>query len=208
MDRADRAQRSAQVTNIRQQFGNPTGWMGAAIGYLMAAKNRERSEWVLSQLAIAPHDRVLEIGFGSGADVTRAAARAAFVAGIDRSGVMLRQATRRNRRTIASGRVNLRLGLVPPLPFADRAFDKAFSINSFQFWKDEGVALGELKRVMRPGGTVALAVQPRNKGATEATAREVGRQMAAALTASGFADVAIAFHAMRPVSTACVTARA
>jgi len=121
---------------------------------------------------------------------------------------MLRQAPRRNRAGVAGGRVDLRLGAVPPLPFDRGAFDKAFSINSFQFWKDEGAALRELKRVMKPGGTVALAVQPRNKGATERTARDVGQQMAAALTAAGFADVAIAFQRMRPVSTTCVTARA
>jgi ubiquinone/menaquinone biosynthesis C-methylase UbiE len=193
---------------IRKQFGHPTGWMGALIGHLMALKNRERSEWILAQLALAQTDRVLEIGFGPGVDVKRAAARATSVAGIDRSDVMLRQATRRNRAGVDGGRIELRLGTVPPIPFGDGAFDKAFSINSFQFWKDEGLALAELRRVMKPGGIVALAVQPRNKGATEATAREVGRQMAAALTAAGFSDVAIAFHAMRPVSTACVTARA
>lgn len=193
---------------VRQQFGNPTGWLGAFVGHLMALKNRERSEWVLTQLAIGPSDHVLEIGFGSGVDVRRAALLARQVSGIDRSDVMLRQATRRNQRTIAEGRVHLRLGAVPPLPFDDGVFDKAFSINAFQFWRDPAAALRELMRVMKPGGVVAVAVQPRNKGATEATSQETGRQIAAALTGAGFCDVRPVFQPLKPVSTACATARA
>ena len=37
---------------------------------------------------------------------------------------------------------------------------------------------------MKPGGLVAIAVQPRNAGATEETARETGERIAAALTAT------------------------
>jgi ubiquinone/menaquinone biosynthesis C-methylase UbiE len=169
----------------------------------MALKNRERSEWVLSRLELNERDRVLEIGFGPGTDVRRAARRAGHVAGIDPSDVMLGQARARNRRAIAAGRVDLRFGAMPKLPFEDARFDKAFSINSFQFWPDGIAGLMELRRVMRPGGLVAIAVQPRNAGATEATARETGDRIAAALAATGFSGVRVAYKEMKPVSTAC-----
>lgn len=174
----------------------------------MAVKNRERSEWVLSRLNLDEDDRVLEIGFGSGADVRRAAFRAGYVAGVDPSRMMLAQARRRNRTAVDAGRVDLRLGAMPELPFATDGFDKAFSINSFQFWPDKVAGSRELRRVMKPGGGVVIAVQPRNSGATEADARKTGDDIAGALTAAGFSGVQVVFRAMKPVSTACAIAKA
>ena len=172
----------------------------------MAFKNRERSEWVLSRLSLHEVDRVLEIGFGSGADVKRAAGRAGHVTGIDPSQVMLNQARRRNRTAVDAGRVELRLGAMPMLPFGRECFTKAFSINSFQFWPDKTAGLCELSRVMTPGGVVAIAEQPRNSGATDDTARRTGDEIAHALTAAGFRDVQVAFRKMKPESTACAIA--
>jgi len=101
------------MSSIRAQFEHPTGWLGSVVGMLMSIKNRERSEWVLSQLAVAPGDRVLEIGFGPGMDIARTAAGGASVVGIDHSEVMLRQAFRRNADAIRAGRVDLRRGAMP-----------------------------------------------------------------------------------------------
>ena len=83
--------------NWRSQFAKPTGALGWAVGHAMAFQNRQRSEWVFSLLDLRPEDRVLEIGFGSGTDLARASGVAAFVAGVDHSDVMLRQASQRNR---------------------------------------------------------------------------------------------------------------
>lgn len=193
--------------NWRSQFAKPTGALGWMVGYAMSIKNRERSEWVLSLLDLKPADRVLEIGFGSGADIARASRVAAFVAGVDHSEVMLRQASRRNRDAIRDGRVDVRVGAAAQLPFPDAQFDCVFAINSAQFWKDSVKTFMELRRVVKPGGRVLLAVQPRNKGATEETARQVGFGIAKALTQAGFEDAHCEFREMRPVSTACVLGR-
>jgi SAM-dependent methyltransferase len=192
----------------RDQFAHPCGKMGWFVGQLMAFKNRERSEWVLSRLDLDEEDRVLEIGFGPGVDIRRAAARAGYVTGIDPSDVMLRLARRRNADAEAVGRVDVRLGGMPRLPFGDATFDKAFAINSYQFWPDKLQSVRELKRVMKADGRIAVAVQPRHAGATEATVRDVGRDVAGMLEAAGFSDVQALYRRMKPVSTACVTARA
>jgi ubiquinone/menaquinone biosynthesis C-methylase UbiE len=192
----------------RAQFAHPCGTLGWFVGQLMAFKNRERSEWVLSRLNLDEEDRVLEVGFGPGVDIKRAAERAGYVTGVDPSDVMLRLAGRRNAGAVAAGRVDLRGGAMPRLPFDAATFDKAFSINSYQFWPDKLESVRELKRVMKPDGRVAVAVQPRNAGATESTVRDVGRDMAATLEAAGFSDVQAVYKRMRPVSTACVTAKA
>jgi ubiquinone/menaquinone biosynthesis C-methylase UbiE len=191
----------------RQQFANPAGVGGWAVGHLMALKNRERSQWVLALLDLAPGESVLELGFGPGVDVQRAVRGGALVAGVDHSPEMLRQARRRNAHAIASGQVDLRLGSADSLPFTDRSFDKAFAINVAQFWPAAERPLAELSRVLRPGGLVALAVQPRARDATEETARETGAQLQRALEAAGFDRVHVESARMRPVSVVCALGR-
>ena len=192
---------------VVKQFAKPTGAFGSLIGHAMAFKNRERSEWVASLLDLKSHERVLEIGFGPGTDIARASRAAAFVAGVDHSEAMLRQASQRNRDAIRDGRVELKLGTAAKLPYPDAQFDCVFAINSAQFWKDLPKPLAEIARVLKPGGRVLLAVQPRNKGASEETARQVGFGLNKALTGAGFEDVYCEFREMRPVSTAAVLGR-
>ena len=191
----------------RSQFAKPTGLAGWMVGHLMAIKNRDRSVWVFSLLDLKPTDRVLEIGFGSGADVARASRTAAFVAGVDHSDVMVRQATSRNAKAINEGRVNLRLGKVDELPYPDEHFHKVFAINSAQFWKEAVHSLAEISRVLKPGGWLAVAVQPRGKNVTDETTRQVGIGFSKALTAAGFDEVHCEFQQMRPVATVCVLGR-
>ena len=89
------------------QFGNPHGLLGRLAGHVMALNNHKRSTWVLSLLALAETDRVLEVGFGPGVALQRASARVirGKLLGIDHSATMLAQARRRNRVAIAAGRM-------------------------------------------------------------------------------------------------------
>jgi len=184
-----------------EQFACPQGRLGWVVGHLMAWKNGGRSEWVRSLLDVEPADRLLEIGFGPGVDVRWASRRAAYVAGVDRSAVMVRMARSRSRVAVEQGRVRLELGSADDLPFEDCSFDKIYAINSAQFWPRG--ALAEARRVLKPGGTVYLAVQPRTKGASEATVDETGAALEAGLRAAGFASVRSLKKRMRPLSTVC-----
>src|SRR5262249_10305375 len=42
------------------------------------------------------------------------------------------------------------------LPFRDLMFDKAFAVNSFQFWPDPARALREIARVLAPKGRLVI----------------------------------------------------
>jgi ubiquinone/menaquinone biosynthesis C-methylase UbiE len=188
----------------RSQFAKPSGPLGWMVGHVMAMKNGDRSEWVFSLLDLEPADRVLEIGFGPGADIERASRVAKFVAGVDHSELMVRLASKRNQNAIRDQRVELRHGIAARLPYPDAHFDCIFAINSAQFWKDSAKTLRELSRVLKPGGRVALAVQPRSKDATDETSRQVGYGLAKVMNTSGFEDVRCEFKEMKPVATACV----
>jgi len=189
----------------RQQFARPTGALGQLAGHLMAFRNKERSWWVLPLLEIHDKDRVLEVGFGSGVDIRRVSEIAVhgFIAGIDHSEVMLRQAQRRNAAGIQAGRVELQLGSASRLPYPDGSFDKAFSINVAQFWQDPLAPIQEMRRVLREGGRIAVAVQPRSKGANERTARETGKMLTENLKAAGFSQVRLEAKKLKPVSVVC-----
>jgi ubiquinone/menaquinone biosynthesis C-methylase UbiE len=49
---------------------------------------------------------------------------------------------------------------VERLPFADNTFDTTLAINSMQVWPDAVTGLRELWRVLKPGGSIALAFTP------------------------------------------------
>lgn len=196
---------TGQNSGWRGQFERPTGLAGRLIGHLMARKNKERSWWVLPLLDIHHDDRVLEIGFGSGMDVRRVSEMTVggFVAGVDHSEVMVEQASKRNAAAIRAGRVELQHGPATRLPYADDSFDKAFSINVAQFWKDPVEVFLEVRRVLRPGGLMAMAVQPRTQGSTDRTARETGQKLMDGLREAGFSELRLQSKKMKPVSAVC-----
>jgi ubiquinone/menaquinone biosynthesis C-methylase UbiE len=112
----------------------------------------------IASLDVQPHDRVLEIGFGPGVGIELLASllSSGRVAGVDDSEEMVEQARVRNAEAIKTGRVELRRGSVETLPFEHETFDKALAINSMQVWLDAVAGLREIRRVMKPGGRVAL----------------------------------------------------
>jgi ubiquinone/menaquinone biosynthesis C-methylase UbiE len=187
----------------RKQFSKPEGALGWLAGQVMARSNRDRSEFVLALLDFKPQDQVLEIGFGPGADLRRASDMAGFVAGVDHSSLMVKQASQRNAAAIRAGKVKLELAPANQLPFGDAQFDKIFAINSAQFWKDSVGTIKEVGRVLKPGGVLALAIQPRSKGATDDHAYQAGRGLADAMKKAGFSDVRCESRQTKPVSTVC-----
>ncbi len=144
---------------LAKQFRQPSGFLGKLLGFFFRI-NREGIEWTIGLLDIRPTDRVLEIGFGPGHAIRRADALASQgrVAGVDFSDTMVRQARKRNAAAIAEGRVDLRQGDASALPYPDNSFDKVFATNVIYFWQDPAANLEELKRVMKPGGRLALYV--------------------------------------------------
>ncbi|NNJ11605.1 class I SAM-dependent methyltransferase [Chloroflexales bacterium ZM16-3] len=148
---------------FHDQFGNPHGLGGRLAGWLMALTNRDLNTWAVDQLAVRPGDHVLEIGFGPGLAVQTLARRARHgqVDGIDVSPLMVEQAVRRNATMVKAGRVRLQTGVVSALPFEDGSFDRVLAVNNVQFWPSLADDLREVARVMRPGATLAIVLQPR-----------------------------------------------
>jgi SAM-dependent methyltransferase len=158
---------------LRAQFGRPTGFVGYLAGRIMARRpsNIERIRWVLSLLQVGPTDRVFVVGFGPGVSIQMVSdiARQGFVAGVDHSEEMVKQAVRRNAEAVRSGRVALRVGSASNPPSFDAPFDKIFTINSIHFWENPVDCLCKLRQMLKPGGVIAVAIQPRSQTATDQT---------------------------------------
>jgi ubiquinone/menaquinone biosynthesis C-methylase UbiE len=147
---------------LMRMFGRPRGALGRLGGIIMARTNGEFARSAIGLLDVQPDDRVLEVGFGPGVgiEILAKSAPAGHVAGVDCSGEMVEQAAARNAGAIERGVVDLRHGSVETLPFDDGAFDAALAINSMQVWPDAVAGLREIRRVVRPGGRIALGFTP------------------------------------------------
>jgi ubiquinone/menaquinone biosynthesis C-methylase UbiE len=167
------------------QFKRPTGVLGSAVGHLMALKNRARGRWVIERLGLQTGMRVLEVGCGPGADAAHVLSllgTSGSYVGVDASDVMVRQASARNRGAVRRGRASFVLRDISDGLELEPTFDVGFSINCAQFWPNLDAGLAEMRRVIRQGGRIVVAVQPRNRGATEDdSARWSERLSAAAL---------------------------
>src|SRR5665213_1556207 len=55
-------------------------------------------------------------------------------------------------------------GALEALPYADKSFDLVTGFNAFQFAGNPAAALGEARRVLKPGGTVAIVTWGKPEG--------------------------------------------
>jgi SAM-dependent methyltransferase len=192
------------------QFHCPHGLGGRLAGWTMAhrSSNRQRNRWVVGLLDVQPADRVLEVGFGPGNAIRELSllATRGQVLGVDHSELMVRQARRRNAAAVRAGRVDLRLGSAEALPgFEGGPVDKILAVNTMGMWPDPVARLSELRSRLRPGGTIAIASQPRCPGATSETSARAAREIEAALRQAGFAPAHVETLALDP-PVACVIA--
>ncbi|HEY3376987.1 MAG TPA: methyltransferase domain-containing protein [Armatimonadota bacterium] len=148
---------------IAAKFRNPTGLVGRLVGNMMVRGNQVEQEWTVSRLGIQPTDHVLEIGYGPGDALQYAVQKARHVSGIDFSETMRQVARKRNAAAIRAGQVELKQGEVLSMPYADASFDKIYTIHCFYFWAKPLDVLREIQRVLKPGGLLAVTINPKDR---------------------------------------------
>jgi ubiquinone/menaquinone biosynthesis C-methylase UbiE len=126
-----------------------------------AIKNEQMNRFAVEALGVQPEDQVLEIGFGHGHAIRLIAERAhkGMVAGIDPSDVMVRHAAKRNRELIKAGSVELWQSSVSNIPYEYARFNKVLAVDNYQHWPHTEFNLGEVQRVLKPGGLLALCLR-------------------------------------------------
>lgn len=202
------------MTSVAGQARQPSGLVGWLFGHVMAFFNDGMNCLAVDLLDVRPADRVLEVGFGHGKTLLELARRArdGFVAGIDFSAVMVRQAQWRNQELIRAGRVEVKLASVSNIPYPEAEFDKVCAVNTYPFWPDPADDLQEVRRVLRPGGRMVLAVRAREGDRDDGfnrigfTARQLG-EIEELVRRVGFQDVALTVKKVRFMNAANVVAK-
>jgi ubiquinone/menaquinone biosynthesis C-methylase UbiE len=155
---------------IARQASLPTGLLGRALGAIMAMETRALNDQVLRQLAIVPGERILEIGFGHGRTLERAAKAhpEARFAGIDHASDVVTALARRCAALVEGGRLELIAGDSRALPWPDGSFDGVFAVHTIYFWRQAERDLAEVRRVLQPGGRLVIAFRERTPEAEAA----------------------------------------
>jgi ubiquinone/menaquinone biosynthesis C-methylase UbiE len=128
---------------------------GDAYELQMGRWSRRLAPLLIGFSGIERAERVLDVGCGTGNLAICLAGNPAIgrVTGLDLAEVYIEHARHGN----SDPRLTFEVGDVCALPFADASFDHSLSMLALQFAPDTGLATCEMKRVTRPGGTVAAA---------------------------------------------------
>ena len=143
---------------IVKQARMPTGKFGSFCARLMNIGHSKVTKWGLSHISINKDDTILDIGCGGGKTVNTLAkiATEGKIYGIDCSEVSVAVATSINKRLIKAGRVEILHASIESLPFSDDLFNLVIAVESYYFWPDLVNNLKEIRRVLKPGGSVIL----------------------------------------------------
>jgi ubiquinone/menaquinone biosynthesis C-methylase UbiE len=112
-------------------------------------------ELVVERAGVAPGMDLLDVACGAGNATIPAAREGARVTGLDFSPDLL--AIARERAADAMVEVDWVEGDAQTLPFDDASFDRVISTFGHMFAPDHQRTAAEMRRVCRPGGTIAVA---------------------------------------------------
>jgi ubiquinone/menaquinone biosynthesis C-methylase UbiE len=190
----------------------------AAYDRLMGRWSRLLAEQMIDFAGLDEGDRVLDLGCGTGSLAFALTARRApsHILGIDLSEAYIAAAQAQTH----DPRLEFRRGDLMAIDLPDGSFDRAYSLLALNFVKQPLQAMREMRRVTRPGGTIAAAVWDFAGGlayqrlfwdtaaALDPEADKArGRHYAAALTWPGELETAFAEAGAREMAAASLTIR-
>lgn len=137
-----------------------TGTAAEFIQYLDAARQigpiAQAKQWSFERLRLASGLSVLDIGCGTGDDIAtmaRVVGPTGHAVGVDSSDAMVAESIRRHSGLPG---VSFQVADAQRLPFEPESFDACRAERTLQHVKDPDGAVGEMARVLKPGGRVAL----------------------------------------------------
>ena len=135
----------------------------AVLEGIFERKLRERG---LELLDIQEGEAVLEIGFGTGyclVEIAKSVGETGKACGIDVTPEMTRLARGRLEREGLAEKVELHQGDAREMPYEDEQFDAVYIAATLELFDTPDIprALGEIKRVLKPGGRLGVISMPK-----------------------------------------------
>jgi SAM-dependent methyltransferase len=152
-----------------------------------------RISWAVERLGLHGNETILEVGCGGGVAAALIGARLATcrLVAIDRSVTATSAALGRpeNRARLAVGKLEIVTAALADLAGHEAVFDIVFAINVNVFWLDPKHEMQVIRRVLKPGGRLALFYEPPTLG----RAREAAGLLKEKLAEHGFEANVTAF---------------
>ncbi|MFN8215130.1 MAG: methyltransferase domain-containing protein [Solirubrobacterales bacterium] len=118
----------------------------------------ETTRRALGMIDLRPGQRLLDVASGAGTSALLAAREfGAWVVGVDYGEAAVREACEAASEAGLAGRVGFVYGDAEELPLADASFDAVLCECSLCTFPDKPRAVAEIRRVLRPGGRLALS---------------------------------------------------
>ena len=145
-----------QTTGLVLNWGRRYDWVVQIMALGQAGRLRRKT---VEFAQIAPGERILDVGCGTGDLTLRAAERAGStgqVCGIDPGPEMIETARRKAARAQAA--VDFRVGVIEQLPYPDASFDVVLSSLMMHHLPADlkPIGLAEIRRVLKPTGRLII----------------------------------------------------
>ena len=124
-------------TFFSKQARKPEGLFGNIVMRVVFDQgNAFLNDFVNDLMSVQTDDRIIEIGSGTGKLINRMAKKIdqGLIEGIDFSNAMVSIARKRNKKSIAKGRVKIVEGNFDEISYDKDNYTKACSVNTIYFW--------------------------------------------------------------------------
>jgi arsenite methyltransferase len=144
---------------LQQEFNR---WADDGEGAKMERHHLDITKKTILRMDLHPGQNILDLGCGSGWATRLLAAMvrggpnsSGQVVGVDISDEMIRQAQAASKEL---DNVKFMVGSAAKIPWEANFFDRVLSVESFYYYPDQEVALGELFRVIAPRGRLFILI--------------------------------------------------
>lgn len=147
---------------LGKQLRQPSGRFGRLVSIMMDMRNREFYEKIIIELDLKSSDRIYEIGYGPGLGINLIANSITdcSISGIDFSELMFEQATKRNKKFVDAGIVNLKYGDLLTSAVDNEQYDKVFCVNVIYFWSELTKVFEKIYSMLNDGGRFCIFMTP------------------------------------------------
>jgi ubiquinone/menaquinone biosynthesis C-methylase UbiE len=162
-----------------RQAMRPHGMSGRLFAVAMEWINSPAYRRAAELIRPRPGDRVLELGFGTGALLAMLVPRmtVGLLAGSDPSELMVRQTRARLARFASAVQIDVRQGTDRDLRWPDGHFTHVAALHSFQFWSDPEATLKRIRALLRTGGRLLLILRSHPRGAPDWLPNPISRSI-------------------------------